>query len=95
MPSLRRLVLDVLKPHEPTMLTLGREIADLPAVEAATTDLVEIDEEVREVTLTVEGPDLDYDEIVAVVEDLGRSVHSLDQAAYGEYVAVGPALDRE
>lgn len=77
------------------MLTLGREIADLPTVEAATTDLVEIDEEVREVTVTIEGPDLDYDEIVAAVEDLGGSVHSIDQAAYGEYVAVGPALDRE
>jgi hypothetical protein len=95
MPPLRRLVLDVLKPHEPTMLTLAREIADLPSVEAATTDLVEIDEEVREVTLTIEGPELDYDEIVAVVDDLGGSVHSIDQAAYGEYVAVGPALDRE
>jgi hypothetical protein len=95
MPPLRRLVLDVLKPHEPTMLTLAREIADLPSVEAATTDLVEIDEEVREVTLTIEGPELDYDEIVSVVDDLGGSVHSIDQAAYGEYVAVGPALDRE
>jgi hypothetical protein len=95
MPPLRRLVLDVLKPHEPTMLTLGRAVADIPAVEAATTDLVEIDEEVREVTLTVEGPELDYDEVVVVVEDLGGSVHSIDQAAYGEYVAVGPALDRE
>jgi hypothetical protein len=95
MPPLRRLVLDVLKPHEPTILTLGRAVADLSAVEAATTDLVEIDEEVREVTLTIEGPDLDYDEVVGVVEDLGGSVHSIDQAAYGEYVAVGPALDRE
>jgi hypothetical protein len=95
MPPLRRLVLDVLKPHEPTMLTLAQAVADLSAVEAATTDLVEIDEEVREVTLTIEGPDLDYDEVVGVVEDLGGSVHSIDQAAYGEYVAVGPALDRE
>lgn len=77
------------------MLTLAQAVADLSAVEAATTDLVEIDEEVREVTLTIEGPDLDYDEVVGVVEDLGGSVHSIDQAAYGEYVAVGPALDRE
>jgi hypothetical protein len=95
MPPLRRLVLDVLKPHEPPMLTLGHEIADLPTVEAATTDLVEIDEEVREVTVTVEGSDVNYDAVVAVVDDLGGSVHSIDQAAYGEYVAVGPALDRE
>jgi hypothetical protein len=95
MAPLRKLVLDVLKPHEPPMRTLARRVAEMAAVDAATADLVEIDEEVREVTLTVEGDSLDHDEIVALVEELGGSVHSVDQAAYGEYVAVGPALDRE
>ena len=86
MASIRRVVLDVLKPHDPPMQRLAQQVADRPPVEAATATLEEIDREVQNVLLTVEGEDLDVDALEAVVADLGGTVHSVDQVAVGTRV---------
>jgi hypothetical protein len=86
MASIRRVVLDVLKPHDPPLQRLAQRVADRSAVEAATATLVEIDREVQNVLLTVEGEDLDVDALEDVVEDLGGTVHSVDQVACGSRV---------
>lgn len=86
MPAIRRLVLDILKPHDPSLLTFTDRIGSTDHVTAATASLIEHDQEVQNVKLTVEGDDLDYDTIEAVVGELGGTVHSVDQVACGERV---------
>ena len=56
------------------------------SVEAATVSLIELDTEVQNVEVTVEGDALDYDAIEAAVEDAGGTVHSIDQVACGAHV---------
>jgi len=68
------------------MLTFTDRLAAVEGVAAITGSLIELDQEVQNVKLTVEGESLDHDAIVAAVEELGGTVHSVDQVACGEYV---------
>jgi hypothetical protein len=86
MAPVRRIVLDVLKPHDPPMLEFTRRLTGLDSVEGITTSLVELDREVQNVTLTIEGAALDVPAIEERIEGLGGAVHSVDQVACGEYI---------
>ncbi|QCC52372.1 DUF211 domain-containing protein [Halapricum salinum] len=84
MAPIRRLVLDVLKPHEPSLTDLGRRIADVDGVRGCNCGLVEIDKKVINVKLTVEGDGIDEDGVVEVIESHGGTIHSVDEVATGE-----------
>ncbi len=83
MGNLRRLVLDVLKPLDPSIVTLVQVLADLEGVDGVNISIYEIDRRVENVKITIEGNNLRYDEIVAVIEENGGSVHSIDEVAAG------------
>jgi hypothetical protein len=86
MTAVRRLVLDILKPHDPSLLAFTEQVTGLDGVDGATTSLIELDKEVQNIELTLEGADLDLDAIQSEIEALGGTVHSVDQVACGEYV---------
>ena len=86
MAPIRRVVLDLLKPHEPTSVELASHLADARGVEAVNAMLLESDREVQNIKITVEGDDVDFDALEAAVEDLGGSVHSIDEVVAGEYL---------
>ncbi|MDS0293026.1 DUF211 domain-containing protein [Halogeometricum luteum] len=86
MAPVRRLVLDVLKPHDPPLVEFTERVADLDAVEGATSSLVELDREVQNAKLTVEGSALDLPTLEDRVESLGGTVHSVDQVSCGDRV---------
>ena len=86
MPDVRRIVLDVLKPHDPPLLEFTDRIASTDSVDAATATVIELDEDVQNVSVTIEGDALDFDAIEDGVEDLGATVHSVDQVACGDHV---------
>lgn len=78
-PVVIRLVLDLLKPHEPGLETFARDVARAPNATTVVATLAETDREVETVEVTVEGTDLDLDAVEARVVDLGGSVHSVDE----------------
>ncbi|MFT4922763.1 MAG: hypothetical protein ACI8XM_001982 [Haloarculaceae archaeon] len=86
MASVRRLVIDVLKPHDPPLLAFTEHLSDLDCVEGATTSLIELDQEVQNVKVTLEGGDLTFETVEDAVEGLGGTVHSVDVVACGEHV---------
>ena len=86
MVHLRRIALDILKPHDPPLLEFTEHVAAVETVAGVTSSLIELDQEVQNVKLTLEGENLDYGGIEAAVEELGGTVHSVDQVACGEYV---------
>jgi len=90
MPELRRVVIDVLKPHDPPLLAFSERVASTDSVDAVTTTLIELDTEVQNVRITVTGEPLDYDAVQATIDRLGGSVHSVDQASYGDTVVEDP-----
>jgi hypothetical protein len=86
MTNVRRVVIDVLKPHSPPLLDFTRQVADIECVEGVSSSLIELDQEVQNVKLTFEGDDLDFETIRGRVEELSGTVHSVDQVSCGEYV---------
>ena len=53
MSQVRRLVLDVLKPHQPTMLILADKLGDLEGVFGVDISLIEIDSKVENIKVTL------------------------------------------
>jgi hypothetical protein len=86
MAPVRRLVVDVLKPHDPPLLAFTEHLSDLDSVEGASTSLVELDQEVQNVKVTLEGGALDFDAVESAVEELSGTIHSVDEVACGDYV---------
>ncbi|MEF8779454.1 MAG: DUF211 domain-containing protein [Haloferacaceae archaeon] len=86
MATVRRLVIDVLKPHDPPLLEFTALVAETETVAGVTSSLIELDQEVQNVKLTFEGEDVDFAAIEETIENLGGAVHSVDQVACGEYV---------
>ena len=84
MGNLRRLVLDVLKPLDPSIVELVQLLADLDGVDGANISIYEIDRRVENAKITIEGNDLRYDEIAHIIEENGGSVHSIDEVAAGK-----------
>ena len=83
MPALRRVVVDVLKPHDPSLVEFADAVAAAAGVDGVNAAVIELDREVQNVKLTVEGPDLDLDAIETTIDGLGGSVHSVDEVACG------------
>jgi hypothetical protein len=83
MGNLRRLVLDVLKPLDPGVVTLVQLLADLEGVDGVNISLSEIDRRVENVKITIEGRSLSYEMIKGVVEENGGAIHSVDEVAAG------------
>jgi hypothetical protein len=86
MAPVRRLVVDVLKPHEPSLVEFTEQLSELDGIDGVTSSLVELDREVQNVKLTFEGESVDHDAVQATVETLGGTVHSVDEVACGDRV---------
>ncbi len=87
MAPIRRVVLDVLKPHEPTILELAQTLSDsCEGVAGVNAVLLSMDQEVENVKLTIEGDDIDYPSVKGVIANLGGSIHSIDQTVCGDII---------
>ncbi|MBD3388055.1 MAG: hypothetical protein GF416_03320 [Candidatus Altiarchaeales archaeon] len=86
MIELRRVVLDVLKPHDPNITVLAKNIAEVDGIEGVNISVYEIDQRVENVKVTVEGKFPDINNIKKIVMDIGATIHSIDEVAAGKTV---------
>ncbi|MEM0215576.1 MAG: DUF211 domain-containing protein [Archaeoglobaceae archaeon] len=86
MGGIRRLVLDVLKSHEPSNVFFAIKLSQVKNVEGVNITLSEIDQETESVKITIVGTSIDYEEIRKVIEDLGGVVHSIDEVVAGKTI---------
>ena len=83
MADIRRIVLDVLKPHSPGIMEMAKELADLKGVDGVDISLIEMDQKVENVKITCEGDSIKYEEVQTVIKQHGASIHSLDKISVG------------
>ena len=83
MANIRRIVLDVLKPHSPGILEIATDLADLKGVDGVDISLIEMDQKVENVKITCEGDSINYAEVETVIKEHGASIHSLDKISVG------------
>lgn len=81
MPSLKRLVLDVLKPHLPNALDFSLAIASIAEDYRVDIQVLEVDEKTETLQVSIEGDQLDFDRINAMITENGASLHSIDEVS--------------
>jgi hypothetical protein len=79
MAVIKRVVLDVLKPHQPNVLEFATTLAERHSGCHITVTVTEVDEKTETTLVTVESEDVPYTAIVGTIRDLGASVHSIDE----------------
>ncbi|AGK61065.1 Uncharacterized protein conserved in archaea [Archaeoglobus sulfaticallidus PM70-1] len=84
MAGFKRLVLDVLKPHEPSTLILAKKLSELENIDGVNISLYEIDQNTENVKITIVGDDMSFEDIKMVIEELGAVIHSIDEIVAGK-----------
>jgi len=83
---IRRLVLDVLKPHNPSVVELSLALSRLDGIDGVNVVIYEIDQQVENAKVVIAGANIDFDDVRKKLEDMGATIHSVDEVAAGKIV---------
>jgi hypothetical protein len=83
---IRRLVLDVLKPHNPSVVELSEALSHLEGVEGVNIIIYEIDQKVENAKVIIAGSSIDFEMIKKKLEEMGATIHSVDEVAAGKRI---------
>jgi hypothetical protein len=86
MGKIRRLVLDTLKPHDPSIIEMADELSELAGISAVNISIYEIDRKVENAKITIEGDGISYPRVLEVIQELGGAVHSVDEVVAGKKI---------
>ena len=86
MSKTRRLVLDTLKPHEPSIIEMASQLSELEGVSAVNISIYEMDRKVENAKITIEGEDISYPLVLEIIEELGGAIHSIDEVVAGKKI---------
>lgn len=78
-PQIKHLVLDVLKPHEPSLPEFASFLGELEGVTKVDVSLVEMDERTESLKVVLHGVEIDFDELKEHMGKQGAVIHSVDQ----------------
>ena len=82
--NIRRLLFDVDKAlARPSLLEIATALDGCSGVTGFNIVVGDVDIETLDMSVTIEGDDLNYDEIVKAIENTGAVVHGLEQIAVG------------
>jgi len=79
MVSVKRIVLDVLKPHLPSAIDFSQAIAGVGEDYRVRLTVLEMDENTQTLSLEVEASSVDFEAIESAITSMGGSLHSIDQ----------------
>lgn len=86
MAKIRRLVLDTLKPHEPNIIELANELSELHGVSAVNISIYEMDRKVENAKITIEGEEISFRLVSDLIEEMGGTIHSIDEVVAGKMI---------
>ncbi|MFC1730586.1 DUF211 domain-containing protein [candidate division KSB1 bacterium] len=86
MAGINYVVLDVLKPHKPSILEVGKELLKLGNGLSVNLRISEIDEKTETIQIIVKGKNINIEKIRKIVEKMSGSVHSIDEVSLGKCV---------
>ena len=83
---IRRIVLDVLKPHKPSVVEVSEALSHLEGVEGVNIIINEIDQQVENAKVIVAGSSIIFEDIKKKLEEFGATIHSIDEVAAGKMI---------
>jgi len=79
MIKVKRLILDILKPHQPNALEFASSLAEHCGDIKITLRVIEVDEKTESVEAEIIGKNIDFERLTTHIKELGASVHSIDE----------------
>jgi hypothetical protein len=79
MAIVKRILLDVLKPHQPGSLEFTQSLADLDPGYLVSLTVKEVDENTESIILVIEGEDIRFEAIEQAIKKMGGTIHSVDE----------------
>ncbi|SFK51300.1 hypothetical protein SAMN05216302_100829 [Nitrosomonas aestuarii] len=79
MIKVKRLVLDVLKPHQPNGLEFASALAERCGSCRIKYCVVEVDEQTETTLLTIDGDDIQFNVVTEAIRSMGATIHSIDE----------------
>ncbi len=86
MSGIKRLVLDVLIPHNMPTDELSLKLSEVKGVEGADILIQEVERKVETAKITVEGDNVDFKAIREVFNQSGASLQSVDRVSCGKRI---------
>ena len=80
------MVLDTLKPHEPSIIEMADQLSELEGTSAVNISIYEMDRKVENAKITIEGEGISYPRVLEVIEEMGGVVHSIDEVVAGKKI---------
>ncbi|RLF04685.1 MAG: hypothetical protein DRJ60_06720 [Thermoprotei archaeon] len=77
--SIRKLLIDALKPREIPITELSKAICSARGVEEVDIVVTEVDARTETVKITITGTDIDFDEISKIITENSAAIRSVDQ----------------
>src|SRR5438046_10726942 len=82
--DIKRIVLDVLKPHKLALVDMSRRLSGLKGVDGVNLTLHEVDQETESVKVTIEGTSITYPSVEETLREMGAVIHSVDLVSTGK-----------
>ena len=83
MTNIKRIILDVLKPHKPSIIEVAQKIGGLEGISGVNISLEEVDAETDSIKITIEGTNINYTKVQNTIINSGAEVHSIDGVSAG------------
>jgi hypothetical protein len=86
MTGIKRLVLDVLIPIKMPSAQIAVKLSEIKGVEGVDVLIQEVERRVETAKITIEGENLDYDDVKTVLDKTGVSLQSIDRITCGKRI---------
>ena len=79
--SVRRILVDALKPHEISIVDLSKRLCEINGVDGVDIMVTEVDAETETVKISIVGPDIDYEAVREAMDEYGLAIRSIDEVS--------------
>ncbi|MDP7282131.1 MAG: DUF211 domain-containing protein [Candidatus Undinarchaeales archaeon] len=77
-------VLDVLKPHNPSIVEFGKLVCRNSSVLSVNNSVYAVDTKTESIKMTLEGNDINFDAVKKIIANAGAAIHSVDRVVLGK-----------
>ncbi|HEC38735.1 hypothetical protein LCGC14_1333400 [marine sediment metagenome] len=78
-----KFLLDVLKPHSPSVDFVAHALMEVEGVDRVRVSLDELDQKTASLHINIEGNDISFEELTSKLTELNCAIHSLDEVSIG------------
>lgn len=76
--------MDVLKSHNPSIISLSQRLSVLKGISGVNCSLDEVDQDTESIKITIEGENINFTNVKKVIKSCGGAIHSIDCVSTGK-----------